>query len=176
MDLKIITKFTIATPAGVDALMYLTETIAREKFTDLVAAEVLEKYITDNFNSKSVINGLNDILGRLWLMVFCDGEPAGYAQITSNAIGPDTVTHSAVRIAEFGILKRYDEPLVWQSLYEKCSSVVSSSGTVWLNEYIGNPAIVFFENNGFRKIGAAAQYELPLPSMYLAKNIVLQPS
>lgn len=171
MDLNVKTRFTVASDAGIGALLYLTETISREKFSGLISEKALEKYISDHFGEKKLINDLNDMLSGQWLVVYVDEYPAGYAKITSKGKKPKIGNKSAIRIAEFGILKKYDNELIWSSLFEKCFLVCKFYDLIWLNEYVGNPVIDYFEKMDFKKTDAPDNsFELDLPSVYLIKE------
>lgn len=170
-DLKIVTRFTVASDAGVGALMYLTDTIAREKFSELVPVDILEKYISEQFNEKKLIDDLNDMLSQQWLVVYLNEYPVGYAKITSKGKRVEIGNKTAVRIADFGILKKYDDPVIWSSLFDKCLLVTSFYDVIWINEYIGDPVTAYFEKMEFKKMGwAGNSFELPLPSAYLIRE------
>jgi len=171
MDTKIITKFTLGTDQGMDALLPLTKEIAIEKFSNLVQAELLESYISESFNGTALIAELNSMSNQ-WLVVYADENPAGYARITSKGRRPQILDRKRItRIADFGVLKKYDDPAIRQSLFEKCMSVCKSYEVTWMNEYLENPLIDFFESEGFIKQEGVNQLdELPLPSVCLIKQ------
>lgn len=42
---------------------------------------------------------------------------------------------------------------------------------IWINEYIGDPVIEYFEKMNFKRAaGPSNHFELPLPSVYLIKE------
>lgn len=171
IDLKVFTRFAVASDAGIGALMYLTETISREKFSEIIPEESLERYISKQFDKKKLIDDLNDMLSQQWLVVYVNEYPVGYAKITSKGKKPEIGNKTAVRIAEFGILKKYDDPVIWLSLFTKCLSVTSFYDVIWINEYIGDPVVTYFEKMNFTKAnGAGNVFELPLPSVYLIRK------
>ncbi len=110
-------------------------------------------------------------MSNQWLVVYVNEQPAGYARITSKGKRPEIVAHKrAIRIADLGILKAYEDPAIKRSLFDKCLSVCRSYEATWINEYIEDPCITFFESEGFiRQHGAPEMDELPLPSVYLIK-------
>lgn len=171
MDTKIITKFTIVTEQGMDTLLLLTKTIATEKFSNLLAAQVMENYIATNFSRKNLLVEGNSMSNQ-WLVVYADDEPAGYAKITSKGKRPDRLdSKRIIRIADFGILKKYTDPAMRQSLFEKCMSVCKGYEAVWINEYPENPLIYFLENEGFvREKESYKHDELPLTSVCMIKE------
>lgn len=170
MESKIITKFTIATEQGMAALLYLTQTIAREKFTSLLSKEQVENYLSANCSEKALIVEINSMSNQ-WLVVYADDQPAGYARITSKGEKPETITRRrTIRIADFGILKEAKDPAIIRSLFDKCLTICKSYEAVWINEYIQNPLIGFFESEGFAKQdGDFKMDELPLPSVCLIR-------
>jgi hypothetical protein len=171
MDTRIITKFTIATEQGINTLLFLTKAIAIEKFSGLLHAQELQNYITENFSDQTLMVEVNSMSNQ-WLVVYADDEPAGYARITSKGGRPQILDHKrAIRIADFGLLKRYDNPEIKQSLFAKCLSVCKSYEAIWINEYLKNPFMDFFESEGFAGHDSAGKLdELPLPSVYLIKQ------
>lgn len=171
MDSKIITKFTIATEQGMGTLLYLTQTIARQKFSSLLPKEEVENYLSENFSEKTLIVEINSMSNQ-WLVVYADDKPAGFARITSKGERPkDIAQKRAIRIADFGIIKEYADPAISQSLLAKCLSVCKSYEAVWMNEYLENSFIDFFESEGFaRQEGTAELDELQLRSVFLIKQ------
>ncbi|WP_316835263.1 N-acetyltransferase [Pedobacter nutrimenti] len=170
MSAKIITKFTVATADGIENLMGLGRKLAKEKFQNLVREEVLEKYVSENFAEKVLIEEVNS-LSNQWLIVYADEKPAGYARITSKGLRPASVaSKKAIRIADFGILQSHAEAGVLDSLYEKCLQVCKAYDAVWLNEFTDNILLDFFIRNGFEKQDNKLQLDdLPISSVYLVK-------
>lgn len=171
METKIITKFTVVTEQGIDALLMLTKTIALEKFSNLLPAEELEKYIAENFSEKNLIVEVNSMSNQ-WLVVYADDKPAGYVRITSKGKRPERLDHKRmIRIADFGVLEEYTDPAVRKSLFNKCLTVCTSYDAVWINEYAENPLIGFFEAEGFlRQAGVFEHDELSLTSVCLIRE------
>lgn len=170
MDSKIITKFTIATERGIDTLLYLTQTIAREKYLPLIAKAQVENYLSAHFSEKALMVEVNSMSNQ-WLVVYINDQPAGFARITSKGERPAALSQKrAIRIADFGILEEYTDQAIRQSLFDKCLSVCKPYEATWINEYAQNPFISFFELAGFSKQEEAADhYELPMPSVYLIR-------
>lgn len=165
--MNIITKFTVATEEGIDVLVMLTRQLAIEKFSAIADESMLDQYIDKNFNKKVLVAELNSMSNQ-WLVVYVNDQPAGYARITSKGKKPASLDNKrSVRIADFGVLKIYPEQ-VKNSLLEKCLTVCKPYEGIWLNEYVHNPLIEFFEKNGFFKQQQPAQLdELALESVYL---------
>ncbi len=166
--MNIITKFTVATEYGVNVLSMLTRELAMEKFSLLVEQKIIDSYISQNFNEQTLISELNSMSNQ-WLITYVDDSPAGYAKITSKGERPSALVQKrAIRIADFGILKRYQDPVIINSLLEKCLHVCKPYEGIWINEYVQNPAIELFENNGFIRQKEAAQLDdLALASVCL---------
>jgi hypothetical protein len=171
MDNKIISKFTTATEEGVDTLLVLATAIAREKFGSITTNKVLEQYITDNFNLKTLVVEMNSMSNQ-WIVAYFNNKPAGYARITSKGKKPRDLEHKRiVRLADFGILKKYDDPQIALSLFDKCLSICRSYDGIWIHEYADHPLLCFFENHGFIKLHElSGQYELPLPDLYFFRE------
>lgn len=166
--MNIITKFTVVTRQGMDALLMLTKELAIEKFSALLEQKVIDSYISKNFNEDALTADINNISNQ-WLVVYADGQPAGYARITSKGERPQSLEGKrAVRIADFGVLNKYTAPAIKEALLEKCLTVCKPYESVWITEYADNPLIKLFENKGFTRQHLAAQFgELPLASVCL---------
>lgn len=166
--MNIITKFTVATKQGMDALLMLTKELATEKYSTLLEQKVIDSYILKNFNEQALLAEVNSISNQ-WLMVYIDDQPAGYACITSKGKRPQSLEgRRAVRIVDFGVLKKYPAPAVKDALLEKCLTVCKPYESVWITEYVDNPLIELFEKKGFVRQHATGQLdELPLASVCL---------
>jgi len=169
MASKIITKFTIGTEQGINALLFLTA--AREKFTGRVPDEQLEDYITVNFNKGALMTELNSMSNQ-YLIVYADDEPAGYARVTSKGARPKLFDNKTLaRIADFGVLAKYGDPLIKKFLFEKCLSISAMQQVIWISEFENNPYLELFESYGFkRNITITVPQELSLPPVYLVKE------
>ena len=162
ISMKIIIKFTIATEEGLAALLTLTHAIAIEKFSKHLELSFVEKYIHENFSDSNLVEELNSMSNQ-WLIAYVDNIPAGFVQITSKGVRPSTLDRKrAIRIANFGILKKYFDLGVEEALLEKSLSVCRPYEAVWIHEYIQNPFIRLFESKGFVKQSEINQLdELP---------------
>ncbi|CAL1517179.1 N-acetyltransferase [Chitinophaga sp. MM2321] len=170
MDRKIITKFTVVTEQGIEDLSYLTKTLALEKFTGILPENIIASYIADNFSKERLINDVNSFSNQ-WLIVYIDEEAAGYARITSQGKRPDVLAGKrAIRMADFGILKKHSATAGTQSLFEKCLVAGKAYDAIWLNEYSGHPFLAFFEEQGFNIQDQVAESDgLPVPSVYMIR-------
>jgi hypothetical protein len=171
MDNLIITKFTIATHESIIIMHELCKAIAYEKFSGRVEESVLEQYIAKNFNERELKDEMNSMSNQ-WLTVYYDGEPAGYARITSKGIQSELFGGKRlIRLADYGILNKFKDTAANQSLFDKCLSTCQSYEGIWLNEYLENPMLDFFERNNFiRKQYSEGSFELPLSSVYLVRD------
>lgn len=171
MDSKIITKFTIGTEQGMGVLLYLTQTIALEKYSTLVSKDIIDSYLSENFSEKNLMVEVNSMSNQ-WLVVYVNDKPAGFARITSKGERPKSIAQKRIiRIADFGIIKEYTDPAVRQSLFDKCLSICKSYEVIWINEYSENPLINFFESEGFTKQeDGIGLNELPLKYVCLIKQ------
>lgn len=172
--MNIVTKFVIATDQGIETLLTLTRQLAIEKYSAVVDPQILDRYITENYHRKALIDELNSMSNQ-WLVVYADNAPAGYARITTRGKKPQLLDGKrSIRIADFGILNAFPATAVRDSLLEKCLTVCRSHQGVqiWLNEHVESPWIQMFENNGFTRIQDACTLdELPLQSVCLIAEI-----
>lgn len=166
--MNIITKFTVVTQQGMAALSMLTHELAREKFTTLLTEKVLNDYLSKNFNEQTLIADVNSISNE-WLVVYVEGQPAGYARLTSKGQRPSAlVGKRAIRMADFGVLHRYPAPVVKEVLLEKCLAASKAYENIWITEYADNPLVPLFESKGFTRQDTGGQLdELPLASVCL---------
>lgn len=149
----------------------LTTELAREKFTDIVSKETLENYIKKNFNPETLVADSNSMSNQ-WLVVYVDDQPAGYARLTTIGKRPESIANRGiVRIADFGILKKYSDSGAHESLLEKCLTVCKRYEAIWINEFKENKTIDFFKNNGFILQDEENEYdELYLASVCLIRE------
>ena len=171
--MKIITKFTLGSKEGRDTLLHLTRELAREKFAALLDEKTLNSYIDKNFNPAMLIAETNS-LSNQWLVVYVDDTPAGYARITSKGNRPERlVGKRATRIADFGVLHKYQEPVVRDALFEKCLQVCGAVEGIWITDYAENPLISYFESKGFSRQETVEQpEELPIQYVSLIKELL----
>lgn len=169
--MEITTKFIIATEQGRGIVAALAKEIAAEKFVSLVEPQQLKDYIEKKFNDKNLIAEMNSMSNQ-WLVVYVGDTPAGYAYITSNGRKPKNQEEARImRIADFGILKKYNDTAIKLSLLEKCLAISKSYDGLWIHEYKENPLITFFESEGFViQDGTYQHEELPLASVFLIKS------
>jgi len=168
---KIVTKFTIGNKEGFDALFFISTTIAKEKFVGKLDGQEFGDYINRNFNESELLTELNS-LSNQYLIVYVNDEPAGYAKVTSKGTRPAIFEGKTLaRIADFGVLEKYSDPLIQKSLFEKCLAISTAQQAVWISEYENNPYLDFFESYGFKQnTDIIAPQELPLPPVYLVKE------
>jgi hypothetical protein len=171
MATKIVTKFTIGTEEGINALFFLTAATAREQFAGKIPDQELEDYIDVKFNKDALMVELNSMSNQ-YLIVYADDEPAGYARVTSKGERPHFFDNKTlVRIADFGVLAKYNDPLISKSLFEKCLSISTMQQVIWMSEHENNPYLDFFESYGFkRNVDITAPQELTLQPVYLVKE------
>jgi hypothetical protein len=168
--MNIITKFTVATEQGIEALSMLTKTLALEKFASLVEPAELDHYIDDNFNSKTLVNEINSMSNQ-WLVVYANDRPMGYARITSKGQKPDSLEGKrAIRIADFGVCQHAAQEQMETSLMNKCLAVCNTYDVIWINEPLKSSLIGLFEQNGFVKQPGISRFDgLTLESVVCLK-------
>lgn len=171
MKNEIVVKFTIGTEQGINALLFLSSGIAREKFSGKIPDQELEEYISRNFNKDALMIELNSMPNQ-YLIVYTGDEPAGYARITSKGTRPAFFDkQTLIRIADFGVLAKYEDPLISQLLFEKCLAISTMQQVIWISEYENNPYLPLFESYGFKQNSAIITLpELSLPAIYLIRE------
>lgn len=169
--MKIITKFVIATEQDIERLSLLAKDISTEKFSSVVEEQQLNTYLTANFNEKHLLKEVNS-LSNQWLMVNVDDRPAGFARITSKGIRPDICSHNRmIRIADFGILKAYENTTAKDSLLEKCLALCRSYDSIWITEYVEDSLKEYFKKNAFTILQNSGEHEgLPLPIVSMLRE------
>jgi hypothetical protein len=171
MGNSIITKFAVGTEHDIKTLLFIAAATAREKYGEKVREDRLEAYIQDNFNYTALPGEISSMSNQ-FLVVYSDGEPAGYARVTSKGPRPRLFDGKTVaRIADFGILKKFDTVQVKKDLFEKCLAACGTRQIIWIGEYDGNPDLEFFESYGFKKDTKLTDlHEFGLAPVYLIKG------
>lgn len=171
MAAKIITKFIIGNEQGINDLLVITTAIAGERFKGKVPDQEFENYINTNFSRDALMVELNSMSNQ-YLMVYADDEPAGYVRVTTKGTRPDFFAKKTLaRIADFGILARYSDPLISKSLFEKSLSVSNMQQVVWISEFEGSPYLDLFESYGFkRNADISIPQALSIRPVYLVKE------
>ena len=139
----------VATEDAISELLFLTRTIAIEKYAHLVTDQVIEDYISSIYNDKRIIDEMNSF-GNQWLVVYAGEKAIGYAFVTTQGKRPGMLEgKKAICIADFCILKAYLSSDAKQSLMDKCLSIGKGYEALWLTEQIDSPLLSFFEDHGF---------------------------
>lgn len=172
-NMNIITKFTVATEQGIEALLTLTKALAVQKFAQLVEPVELECYIIENFNVQTLVSEINSMSNQ-WLVVYVDDQPMGYARITSKGEKPIVVGGKrAIRVADFGVCHHQAQQQIMTSLFDKCLAVCSTYEAIWINEPEESSLTRLFEQKGFIRQSGMSRFDgLPLESaLYLKINL-----
>jgi predicted GNAT family N-acyltransferase len=171
MESTIVTSFCIGTDECKKTLSFISAATAREKYTGKVPPAQLKDYIQKKFSGGALHVDMNS-LSNQFLVVYADGEVAGYARVTSKGSRPEIFNgKSIMRIADFAVLKKFDDVQVKKSLFEKCLSVCGLQQIIWIGEYDQNPDLEFFASYGFVKNTAVTGVnELGLPLIYMVKE------
>ena len=171
MATSIITKFTIGTEEGINTLFFISSEITRARLKEKISDQELEDYISTNFNKDTLMGELNS-LSNQYLIVYADDKPAGYAKVSSKGIRPSIFGGKTLaRISDFGVLAKYDEPLICKSLFEKCLSISKMQQVIWISDFEGSPYLDLFEGYGFKKeINITLSKELSLPVTHFVKE------
>jgi hypothetical protein len=171
MSDSIVTRFIVGTEQGINTMLSIGPATAKEKYAGSVPDDELVAFINSNYNNV-VLHAEMNSMSNQFLVVYSDGEPAGYAKITSKGHRPEIFDKkTAVRIADFDVLKKFNDIHVRKNLFEKCLSVCNMQQIVWICEYEGNPDLEFFKSYGFRKnTGITGSGELGLSPICLVKE------
>jgi hypothetical protein len=171
MATKIVTKFIIGNEQGINDLLVITSTTARERFKGKVPDQELENYINANFSKDALMVELNSMSNQ-YLMVYTDDEPAGYVRVTSKGTRPEFFAKKTLaRIADFGVLAKYNDPLISKSLFEKGLSISNMQQVIWISEFEGSPYLDFFESYGFKRNSEISVPQvLSIQPVYLVKE------
>jgi len=168
---RIVTNSCIGTDQDLKSLVRISIATAREKYADKVSEEKLEAYIQQRLNYHALRGEVNNMANQ-FLLVWVDGEIGGYARVTTKGERPEFLHgKSAVRIADFNVLERFNEIEVKRQLFERCLCLCSTQQTVWMAEYNENADMDFFESYGFiRNAEIAGSNDLDLPVVHLQKG------
>jgi predicted GNAT family N-acyltransferase len=168
MENSIVTNFCIGSDECKQTLSFITAATAREKYAGKVLPVRLKEYIQKKFSTGALDVDMNS-LSNQFLVVYADGEVAGYARLTSKGSRPEVLNgKSIIRIADFAVLKKFDDVRVKKNLFEKCLSACGLQQIVWMSEYEQNPDVDFFTSYGFVKnTSVTGVNELGLPLVYL---------
>ena len=171
MENTIVTSFCIGTEECKQTLSFLSAATTREKYTGKVSPAQLKDYIQKKFSTGALHVDMNS-LSNQFLVVYAEGEPAGFARVTSKGSRPEMLYgKSIMRIADFAVLKKYDDIEVKRSLFEKCLSVCGLQQFIWIGEYDQNPDLDFFTSYGFVKnTEVTGVNELGLPLVYMVRD------
>jgi len=138
----ITTKFAIATEQGLEML---TQLIRDVSITSLETAPS-EKYSREN-----LIAALNS-LSNQFIVVYSDALPVGYACVTATGKRPESLKNEkAVQIADFGLLKPYQQTTIQDVLLKKCLSISTIYSYVWMEIPTESPLIAYLNNHGFHE-------------------------
>lgn len=172
--MKVETKFVIGNKQGVDTLAFVAVATTRQKFAGKISDRQLDEYISASFNPDVLMVELNS-LSNQYLIVYLEGQPVGYARVTSKGTRPPMFDGKTLaRIADFNVLEEHSADAVIKSLFEKCLSLTARQQVVWINEYEFDPFLAVFEGYGFKRNNDIAFYkELPLASVSLIKDSLL---
>jgi hypothetical protein len=167
---RIVTNSCIGTEQDLKLLMHIGAAAARERYAEKVPVDQLETYIQDNFNYHALRIEANSMANQ-FLVVWANGEVAGYARVTTKGQRPEMLHgKSVIRIADFRVLERFSEIAVKRSLFEKCLCLCNAQQITWISEFSENADMVFFESYGFvSNKDMMGTNDLGLPVVYLLR-------
>ncbi|SFO54554.1 spermine/spermidine N-acetyltransferase [Chitinophaga sp. YR627] len=168
---RIVINFCIGTEQDRRTLSFIGRATAREKFSGKVPETEITAYIERNFSDHTLRGELNNISNQI-LVVFVDGEVAGYARVTTKGERPEIFQGKSVaRIADFSVLERYHETATRKQLFEKCLCICKTKQVIWISEHEGTADMDLFTANGFiRSTAISGVNDLGLPLVYLIKE------
>jgi hypothetical protein len=148
---KIVSQFMIASRQGINTVMFMAAATLREEYAGNVTEEKLEAFIADNFSYRVLLAAMNSLWNQ-FLIVYADGEPAGYAKVTSEGIDTKIFNRrTVIRIVGFSMLKKFTDDEIKKSLFEKCLCACRLQQVILVCSFNGNSNIEFFESYGFKK-------------------------
>ncbi|PSL28201.1 N-acetyltransferase [Chitinophaga ginsengisoli] len=168
---RIVTNSCIGTEQNLKLLMHIGAATAREKYTGKVPVDQLEGYIQTNFSYQALRIEVNSMANQ-FLVVWVNGEVAGYARVTSKGQRPEILQgKSVIRIADFRVLERFNEMEVKNNLFERSLSLCHAQQITWISEFADDVDIAFWESYGFVHNAAMTGInELGLPVVCLLRN------
>lgn len=168
---RIVTNSCIGTEQDLKLLMHIGAATAKERYADKVPVDQLETYIQNNFSFHALRIEANSMANQ-FLVVWANGEVAGYARVTTKGQRPE-ILHgkSVIRIADFRVLERFNEIEVRRSLFEKCLCLCHAQQITWISEFSEDVDIAFFESYGFvSNKDMTGINDLGLPVVYLLRD------
>ncbi len=152
--------FRFATPADTELLTRLAAQSFREAYHQVWEAAGLEDYISRTFTPEQVGTELRDP-DSTFILLYQNGEPAGYAKLRRRHNPPDLDGTPAVQIQRFYLLATHYARGLGDQLMEHCLQTARQEGlsTVWLAVWPENTrAVKFYGRWGFAVAGSYPFY------------------
>lgn len=166
--MNIISKFTVGSEQGIDLLFELREVQLKEMYANILDPEKLQIFIKNEFNRRITINQLNDLSTQL-IIVHEKEKALGYAILKNSFNNPEILKDKKTVQLSFFVLRDYQTPEVFNSLWEKCLSVTRNYSH-WIEVIQNHSTIPILESFGFK---ISAQSELKpfnLPSYIMVRK------
>lgn len=117
--------------------------------------EELLEYLENTYCPVKLAKSLRDE-DNVYLLAFCDGEPAGFAKIKKYSLNEQIESVSQMELQKVYVLGEHQGKGVGTALLKEVSAIAKevSPDYIWLDTHISNEkAIRLYEKNGFKKIG-----------------------
>jgi len=147
----------LATQKDLPIVLYLAQSTFREKWTPIDGEELVERYILDNMQISHFEQDFSDS-NILYLVVFEDSTPIGYAKIIKNSL-PENYTHlgtNFLKIDKLYFLEQAHRKGLGSQVMELIHQIAQNEqfDTLWLGVWGQNDqAITFYQKLGFTKAG-----------------------
>ncbi|MFC0427191.1 hypothetical protein [Chryseobacterium scophthalmum] len=162
--MEIVSKFVVGSDQGVDEFFDVKKAFIRNSYQEIVASEIIENYIKEDFDHRKTINVLNDFSNQL-IMVFADQQPVGYCFFQTGFSYPEASENQKMTaIKEFSILQEYDLPEVRLSLWKKVRSAIQFADSIWINIRENDSEIQYFKDQKFVFVKDTVSEPFNLPS------------
>lgn len=141
-----------ATLSDLDALTELGARTFYETFSAQNDKEIMDRYLSENFNSTQIAKELADTQNQFF-MAFSKGEPCGYVKLRRAGKTPDAIHgKKAIELQRIYVVGEYHSKKIGAELMRHCLELAFNDGfeVVWLSVWTENPkAIKFYERWGY---------------------------
>ena len=144
-----------ATENDAELIADLSRKTFSETFGYLNTKETMDKFLNEQFSRDKLIN---EVTGpdNIFLLVFDDETPVGYAKMRHGEKRPEFENRDSVEIARIYVINSYIGAGVGKELMRKCIFLARDmkKEIVWLGVWEkNNRAISFYKKWGFEKFG-----------------------
>ena len=140
-----------ADPSDVDELQFIGERTFFESYSSQNTEEDIENYLSEKFNTQSVLSELNNPESEFYL-VKREQNSIGYLKLNFGNAQTDIKDQSSMEIERIYILKNYQGNKIGEILYSKALEIAAArkASYIWLGVWEKNlGAIRFYNKLGF---------------------------